>query len=480
MGIPTLSQQLFKLKIQDPVDKFENAEKSVRELVTSDQFASISVLEQDITRQHKELKSLFNKASDENKAANERLTRLLKLANDIATTVQTFTGEPIQNSKERAIQKTSTLDGWMKNMKEARDQISLFHSHLITPVDISNEIKNSIIKELQEASEGDEPQKPTAKAFKTQVAQKLEKLTTNAFVFAASHEPMRFRNEIDEVLTEINNLNKNAKEEEKSILTALTAIVTPRLERLKAISVRQNQAATPTENNGSQTITLIDQANALQDKIDTLNKFLSISLEALRKQGFAVDSTSKDQENAILLPEWINPTDEQKHISNAGLSLKIEGSLNHLTNTINGRSGDQSSFKSILDQTKQSAEQIRLAADLAKNAATAIETTAYHGAGPAIMLLLAIGGMFITFSATSLLAWVRGEERQRDAAEWDRKTERFIGVGLSLLAKGVDPVRVLSVTDQISLKHEGDRSHTTPSPLSQTLAELVSAIKGKG
>lgn len=104
---------------------------------------------------------------------------------------------------------------------------------------------------------------------------------------------------------------------------------------------------------------------------------------------------------------------------------------------------------------------------------------AYRGTAPAVIMLFAIGGMFVTFGLSSLLKWLKLTERAEKLGEERANLLLRSQIGSLLITHGIDPSSFL---DRIQGKSSpaDDLGSTNPQfPISVTLAEIAKMFNGK-
>lgn len=104
---------------------------------------------------------------------------------------------------------------------------------------------------------------------------------------------------------------------------------------------------------------------------------------------------------------------------------------------------------------------------------------AYRGTAPAVIMLFAIGGMFVTFGLSSMLKWMKLSERAENLGENRANLLLMSQIGALLISHGLEPGPFLDRI-QSSGKPMEDASTTSPQfPVSVTLAEIAKMFNGK-
>lgn len=123
----------------------------------------------------------------------------------------------------------------------------------------------------------------------------------------------------------------------------------------------------------------------------------------------------------------------------------------------------------VLDDLESGAASLRGLAELQAD-------LAFRGASPAVVLLLAIGGMFVTFGLTSLLKWVKDAEARRTEIAWQKQARMYTVLAGALLERGIDPTPLLGKLQSISISAEGERT-IVKSPVSETVTEIAKTLQ---
>lgn len=109
-------------------------------------------------------------------------------------------------------------------------------------------------------------------------------------------------------------------------------------------------------------------------------------------------------------------------------------------------------------------------------------TIAYRGTAPAIVMLFAIGGMFVVFALSSLLRWLKNLEYENVAMENEKNTRFLTSIASSLITQGIDPTPLLTRLQASGLQESGRESGGKPNgrmPVTVTLTELVDMMRIK-
>ncbi|MEO0438385.1 MAG: hypothetical protein AAF098_15905 [Pseudomonadota bacterium] len=140
----------------------------------------------------------------------------------------------------------------------------------------------------------------------------------------------------------------------------------------------------------------------------------------------------------------------------------------------------------VISNTSQSYTEVGDALRTLNKAAASIErisemqeNLAIRGSAPAVLLLFAIGGMFVTFGLTSLLRCLKEIDHRDAQTNWRSETVMYTRLSTALLSNGIDPTPILSRLQAIPRTSEGKPESPVKMPLSETLAELVKAVKQK-
>ena len=104
---------------------------------------------------------------------------------------------------------------------------------------------------------------------------------------------------------------------------------------------------------------------------------------------------------------------------------------------------------------------------------------AYRGTAPAVIMLFAIGGMFVTFGLSSLLKWIKESERAERLVESRNQRQTMTHLGSVLLANGLDPSAFLDRIQSSAPAPEESQGRSAQLPVSVTLAEITSMLRGK-
>jgi hypothetical protein len=105
---------------------------------------------------------------------------------------------------------------------------------------------------------------------------------------------------------------------------------------------------------------------------------------------------------------------------------------------------------------------------------------AFRGSSPAVLLLFAIGGMFVVFGLSLLLRSVKAAEHESAERQWREHSKLYAHLAASLIAKGIDPTAVLTRLQTVAL-HGADEAPKANGrlPVSVTLTELIDMLRLK-
>ncbi|MBY5933722.1 hypothetical protein KUV51_11985 [Tateyamaria omphalii] len=207
--------------------------------------------------------------------------------------------------------------------------------------------------------------------------------------------------------------------------------------------------------------------------------------------GFIASVTALDaqfEELKVALSEF----KEQVSTSNE-VAVGLQGALlaqseNETLRQLSERSsqlfGTVSSASAVISQSRQTYENTAGVLEDLEGGAASLRglaelqaDLAFRGASPAVVLLLAIGGMFVTFGLTSLLKWVKDAEAVRTEEAWQNQARMYSILASGLLERGIDPTPLLGRLQSISINSEGERA-IVKSPVSETIAEIAKAMQG--
>jgi len=134
--------------------------------------------------------------------------------------------------------------------------------------------------------------------------------------------------------------------------------------------------------------------------------------------------------------------------------------------------------KESYNKTKQTLKKLEEATENLGGLARLQAELAFKGASPAILLLLAIGGMFVTFGLSSMLKWVKDIDEKQAIDTWARKNQLYTAISASLIQHGVDPAPVLSRLHNAFPTNEAEHAGIK-FPISETFNEIGKMIQPK-
>ena len=222
-------------------------------------------------------------------------------------------------------------------------------------------------------------------------------------------------------------------------------------------------------NNISSKTRLIPISDSLKEKVRLLNINLSEmvgSQNELEKELLSVEKASTSLKIAMEQVE-----------NNKALSELGEGSK-RLFDTISFASDVVSGSKESYDKTKRTLKKLEDATTNLSGIAQLQAELAFKGASPAIFLLLAIGGMFVTFGLSSMLKWVKDMDEKQAGEIWAKRNELYTEISIALVQQGVDPSSVISRLQSAFPTAESEHGGIK-FPISETLSEIGKMLNPK-
>lgn len=193
--------------------------------------------------------------------------------------------------------------------------------------------------------------------------------------------------------------------------------------------------------------------SALGKAIETLNK----SLTEIKAASDSLKSAAKDFE-----------TNETIKNDAATVFDKISAASHVIGEATKGYKKIASATQKI-EQAAQSLDDIsELQAGLA-----------YRGTAPAVIMLFAIGGMFVTFGLSSLLKWMKLSERAEETGEHRNNLLLMSELGALLIEHGIEPSAFLDRIQSTGAKRDENTPISPQLPVSVTLAEIAKMFNGK-
>lgn len=145
-----------------------------------------------------------------------------------------------------------------------------------------------------------------------------------------------------------------------------------------------------------------------------------------------------------------------------------------------------SSASLVIGQATEGYKKIASATEKIDKAATSLDDIselqaglAYRGTAPAVIMLFAIGGMFVTFGLSSLLKWMKLWERAEELSENRNNLLLMSGLGALLIEHGIEPSSFLDKIQAASTRREDSSPSNPQFPISVTLAEIAKMFHGK-
>lgn len=175
----------------------------------------------------------------------------------------------------------------------------------------------------------------------------------------------------------------------------------------------------------------------------------------------------------------------QSEALNAALESQVQNeALNRLSTQSAELFQTVSLASSVIRQSQQTYENTANVLEDLEDGASSLKGLAelqsdllFRGASPAVLLLLAIGGMFVTFGLTSLLKWVKDGDQTHSELAWHKQARLYAVLASALMERGIDPAPFLSRLQAISVGVDGEQ-HAIKTPASETIAEIAKALKG--
>ena len=140
----------------------------------------------------------------------------------------------------------------------------------------------------------------------------------------------------------------------------------------------------------------------------------------------------------------------------------------------------------VIEQATEGYKKIANATEKIDKAATSLDDIselqaglAYRGTAPAVIMLFAIGGMFVTFGLSSLLKWMKLWERAEEINENRNNLLLMSELGALLIEHGIEPSSFLDRIQSASTRREENSPSNPQFPISVTLAEIAKMFHGK-
>lgn len=210
---------------------------------------------------------------------------------------------------------------------------------------------------------------------------------------------------------------------------------------------------------------------AVPEGFDTSVRALGDQFESLKTSIVSLtDQSAKVAEVSAALQAALQAqSDNQSLTELSQRSAELFGTVRLASAVISQSKETYENTAAVLEDLESGAASLRSLADLQAD-------LAFRGASPAVVLLLAIGGMFVTFGLTSLLKWVKDAEAVRTEEAWQRQARMYSILAGGLLERGIDPTPFLGRLQSISINSEGERT-TMKTPVSETVTEIARALQ---
>lgn len=167
-------------------------------------------------------------------------------------------------------------------------------------------------------------------------------------------------------------------------------------------------------------------------------------------------------------------------LENNGDLASISQTVEQVINPIRISSDVISRTRNAYQETAGALQKLNAATSSVESITELQSSMAARGSAPAVLLLFAIGGMFVTFGLTALLRWLKDIDHTRSVKQWKSETHLYSQIAVALLARGIDPTRILQRLQAVPRTGETKADGPIKTPVSETLSELVQVLRQKG
>ncbi len=225
----------------------------------------------------------------------------------------------------------------------------------------------------------------------------------------------------------------------------------------------------------------------------------------------------QSQKNIVITKRVIDvPPDVKKLFSNLGTTVSALGKENdRLATSLGDLKTHQQSLSKSLNETEispsgvelakafqvrgqleavtkdvaQNAQNLQSVADSHDNLSAVVQKLKdlsvlqaellYKGASPGLLLVLAIGGMFVTFGLSSWLRWVKLLELNRQDKIWRARNLMYVRLTAAFVEHGINPTPFLMRLQTAFPTEEGEGA-AARLPITETIGEIGKMIRDKG
>ncbi|MCB9831391.1 MAG: hypothetical protein H6807_02880 [Planctomycetes bacterium] len=373
-----------------------------------------------------------------------------------STTDREFTEAGTELSKELSadIKAIDTLRGHIEAMRDAR-RPAFEDGRLLNETDRkvldgkSDDLRDSTVKTTKEIEQLGYFGKSTSADLYWRYFTREQAVALGRLLAAANAPEIDLQGTIDRISqhgqTWLEKVEKvRLDEQDRKVLESLSGALTASSATAKTMDEAAAELKSSTERLGEE----ISQISGKSTE--------STSKETPQTPGSPTERPEKDS----------NPLEETRRAI-VDLRSRILTANNHLATS-----------RAFVDDAKEVTSRLRDLEDATKKLVEYQYQVAFEGASPAIWLLFAIGGMFVTFGMTSVLKSVRLLELERAEKTWRRRARGDAVLATALLSVGIDPDVVMRAI-HVGLPADDSESIQVATPISQTIGEIAKAIRAK-